>query len=197
MKQPWWALLVVAALGVGAGVGASVLVGDETSADSPLALEPGSAPPADGTTTTTTTTISATTETILRDTGGTATSTSTSTSTTTTTTIEPIQPPLGEITIVIANGDGTPGLASSTADLLRVIGYPDVEAVDGTEVAEATVVYVRDGLEPTAERVIEDIKIIIPAFVLPASTLGLDEAPALRPAVADADIIVYLSANAP
>ena len=190
MKQPWWALLIVAVLGAGIGIGSAVLVGNDTVESSAAA---------------TTTTSSATTTTVA-DTAPTTTAAPSTTgapeSTTPATTEAPPttepeieQPPIEELVIVVANGavgGGANGLASDTADLIRFAGYPNVTVSNGTEPFGGTVIYVADGLQPSAERLVDDIQFIDPEFVEPAFIVPLADAPALNPAADDVDMILYL-----
>jgi hypothetical protein len=200
MKQPWWALLVVAVLGVGAGVGVATAIGDDTSADSSIIIGPGSAPPDDGALdSSVTTTAVAPTDTSDTNTAATTTTvpsiTSTTAAVTATTEPEPVEPALTEITIVIANGADDPRQANGLANALRFIGYPNVTNVDGAEVFGATVLYVREGFEATGDRVITDLQTIDADFVSPLFVVAIDGSPELVPEVPEADIIVYIGTN--
>ena len=206
MKQPWWALLIVAVLGAGIGVGAAALVGSDTvessaaASTAPPDTTPGSTEPADDPTTTT-----ATTTTVADTAPATTPAPSTSAATESTTpasteapaTSEPDteQPPIEELFIVVANGavgGGANGLAGDTADLIRFAGYPNVAVANGTEPFGGTVIYVADGLQPSAERLVDDIQVIDPEFVEPAFIVPLADAPVIDPTFDDIDIIVYL-----
>ena len=105
------------------------------------------------------------------------------------------QPPIEELVIAVANGavgGGANGLASDTAELIRFAGYPNVLVTNGTEPFGGTVIYVADGLQPSAERLVDDIQAIDPEFVEPAFIVPLADAPATTPALEDVDMIVYL-----
>jgi hypothetical protein len=103
-----------------------------------------------------------------------------------------VQPPLEQVQIVVANGAGIPLLAGITADQLRTIGYPVVEVADGGVVSPTTAMFVADGLQPTADRVIADLLAVDPAFVVPTQVGPLAEALPVLPAFPDAAIILYL-----
>jgi hypothetical protein len=188
MKQPWWALLIVVVFGVGAGMGAAALFGgDSDSADGSISMgsTETSVPPE--TTTASTTTVAPTTTTTAPPT----TTTTTTTSTVAPTTTEPVQPPLEQVQIVVTNGSGIGGIAGTTAQLLRDVGYPNVELADGQVLSPVTVIYVADGLEPTATRLAADLRVIDPGSVEPI-VAPLAEALPIAPAFPDADIILFL-----
>jgi hypothetical protein len=92
----------------------------------------------------------------------------------------------------VANGSAASGIASATAELLRAAGYPNVQTANGADIVAETVMYVADGLEPTAQQIVTDLQAADPDFVAPTSFLPLPEAPALIPERPDGDIILYL-----
>jgi hypothetical protein len=190
MKQPWWALLIIAAFGIGIGVGAATLFGGESS--SAQDASPETSVPTE-TTTAPTTTVPPTTTTAAP----TTTTTTTTAPPTTTTTVAPTttvaeQPPLELIQIVVTNGSGIGGIAGTTAQQLRDIGYPNVGIADGQVLSAVTAVYVTEGLEPTALRMIADLAVIDPSFVQPTIVAPLAESLPIAPAFPDAAIILYL-----
>ena len=73
-----------------------------------------------------------------------------------------------------------------------IAGYPNVVVTNGTEPFGGTVIYVADGLQPSAERLVDDIQAIDPEFVEPAFIVPLADAPATTPALEDVDMILYL-----
>ena len=203
MKQPWWALLIVAVLGVGIGVGSAVLVGDDTvesSAPATTASVDTSTATSDPTTTSpsaaSTMADTAPATTAAPSTSGAPESTTPATTESPATTEPEIeQPPIEELVIAVANGavgGGANGLASDTAELIRFAGYPNVLVTNGTEPFGGTVIYVADGLQPSAERLVDDIQALDPEFVEPAFIVPLADSPATTPALEDVDMIVYL-----
>ena len=211
MKQPWWALLIVGVLGVGIGVGSAVLVGDDTvessAADTtaPADTAPTDTTPAstDAPATSATTTVADTaaptstpaTTAAPSTTGAPEPTTPDTTETPATTEPEVEQPPIEELVVAVANGavgGGASGLAGATAELIREAGYPNVVVTNGTEPFGGTVIYVADGLQPSAERLVDDIQAIDPEFVEPAFIVPLADAPATTPALEDVDMILYL-----
>jgi hypothetical protein len=194
MKQPWWALLIVALFGVGVGVGAAALFGgDSSDADGSISMGASETSVPSETTTAPTTTTPPTTTTAPPTTTTTTTTTAPTTTTTTIapTTTAPVQPPLEQVQIVVANGSGIGGIAGNTAQQLRAIGYPNVEIADGGVLSPVTVIYVAGGLEPTAARVAADLRVIDPAAVEPI-VAPLAEALPILPAFPDVAIIVFL-----
>ena len=206
MKQPWWALLIVAVLGAGIGVGSAVLVGDDTVESSAAdTTEPGDTAPADTTTagtqppatsaTTTVTDTSPATSAAPSTTGAPESTTPAGTEPPATTEPEIEQPPIEELVVGVANGavgGGASGLAGATAELIRQAGYPNVVVSNGTEPFGGTVIYVADGLQPSAERLVDDIQALDPEFVEPAFIVPLADAPATTPPLEDVDMILYL-----
>jgi hypothetical protein len=202
MKQPWWALAVLALLGAGIGVGSAALLGSASEATqdaaTPSVPEPdATTPPTAASDTTATTADTETTEpdtsvasTTTRPPSTTSSSVASTTSSTTTTVVP--QPPLDEIVVVVANAAATNGLAARNAELLRQGGYPNVETTNGVEIVDATVVYAAEGLEPTARRIVADLTNGNPDFVPTIVILPLAELPELAPDRPDADIVVYL-----
>jgi hypothetical protein len=189
MNQPWWALAVVAVVGAGIGVGSAALLGSDgepsraaagpvTTPDPTTAPTATDAPPTDapasGTDTTTATAPTATT------------------TMATTTTTEAPQPPAEDVAIVVANGAATNGIAAAAADLLRSAGWPDVQLANGVDVFGGTVVYVADGFEPTAERIVADLQAANPEFATPTFIVPLADLPGLVPPRPGAAIVVYL-----
>jgi hypothetical protein len=196
MKQPWWALLIVAVFGIGAGVGAATLFGGETGdADAAAEEAPDTSAVPETTSAPSTSEPAATTTTVPPTTSSTTTSTTTTSTSTTvapTTTVPPVQPPLEQVQIVVANGAGIPLIAGITADQLRTIGYPVVEIADGGVVSPTTAMFVADGLQPTADQVIADLLSVDPAFVVPTQVAPLAESLPVLPAFPDAAIVLYL-----
>jgi hypothetical protein len=193
MKQPWWALLIVAVLGIGAGVSAALLLGGDSS-DADGSISMGSAEtsvPAE-TTTAPTTTVAPTTTTAPPTTTTTAPSTTTTAAPLTTTAVPPPQPPLAEIQIVVTNGSGIGGIAGTTAQLLRDAGYPNVELADGQVLSPGTAVFVAPGLEPTAAQLVADLLAADPGFIEPTTVAPLAESLPIAPAFPNAAIILFL-----
>ena len=107
--------------------------------------------------------------------------------TTTTTVAEPPLPDRSELAVVVANGADIGGIAGDTAAALQVIGYVDVSATDGTEIAPFTVVYFVEGFEPSAVRLAVDLGID------PGAIGPIENAPeVLGTNVDDADLLAYL-----
>jgi hypothetical protein len=59
--------------------------------------------------------------------------------------------------VLVANGTGTPGLARSVANRLEDTGYVGVITDDARRAYDFSVVYFRDGFEPQALRVAQDL----------------------------------------
>ena len=205
MKQPWWAVVIVAILGVGAGVGSAALLGSD-SGDTAGAANAGAAN-ADsdsgaGDTTppstvefeqTTTTTTPATTTTRPSSSTTTTTRVTTTTPTTPTTTESGARLPAPEdLVLVVANGVGAPGLAADTAEILRFIGYTNVRVADGAEQFGATVAFVGERLGPIAEEIVAQIQFLDDTFPDVAFIVPLGDAPATSPSFDDVDILLYL-----
>lgn len=106
--------------------------------------------------------------------------------TTTTTTV-----PLAErsvFPVAVANGAGTPGLASNGADQLAELGYTQVRALDGVEIVELTTVYYGPDLEVFARRLAVDLG-------FPEDRIGeIADAPSV-PSLRDEPLLVYLGSD--
>lgn len=195
MKQPWWVLLFVAVLAVGAGIGIGALFADDSSnADTVVITDSASAAP---TTTSAPSTTSTPTSTDVTTTTTTTTTVAPTTVATTTApapppTTAPEQPPVEDLVIVVVNGAGISGVAGATADLLRSVGYPNVEIADGDEIVAETAIYAADGLEPSAARIVTDLETLDETFVPPVVVAPLAESPGIAPAFPSANIILYL-----
>lgn len=183
MRQPGWALLAVAVFSVGAGVGAAALVdGDASDTDGSISMGSSETSVSSETTTAPITTAAPTTTTAPPST----------TTTVAPTTTAPVQPPLEQVQIVVTNGSGIGGIAGTTAQLLRDVGYPNVGLADGDVLSVVTAMYVTPGLEPTAAQIVADILTIDPGFIAPTIVAPLAESLPIAPAFPDAAIILYL-----
>ena len=206
MKQPWWAVVIVAILGVGAGLGSAALLGSD-SGDTAGAANAGAAnadsdsgaadttPPSTvefGQTTTTTTPATTTTRPSSATTTTTTRVTTTTTTATTTTESGARLPAPEDLVLVVANGVGAPGLAADTAEILRFIGYTNVRVADGAEQFGATVAFVGERLGPIAEEIVAQIQFLDDTFPDVAFIVPLGDAPATSPSFDDVDILLYL-----
>lgn len=189
MRQPGWSLLAVAVFSVGAGVGAAALVdGDASDTDGSISMGSSETSVSSETTTAPITTAPPTTTTAPPSTTTTVAPTTTATPTTT----APVQPPLEQVQIVVTNGSGIGGIAGTTTQLLRDVGYPNVGLADGDVLSVVTAMYVTPGLEPTAAQIVADILTIDPGFIAPTIVAPLAESLPIAPAFPDAAIILYL-----
>lgn len=97
--------------------------------------------------------------------------------------------PLDQLSIISANGAGTPGLAGDTADILTGAGYTNVKAVDGTSTA-TTQVYFVAGSDNDAAAIVDLLRLSIDRLVpMP------DAAPLVNAELGDAKILVLLGAD--
>ena len=73
------------------------------------------------------------------------------------------------VSVVVANGSGIPGLALETAGFIEFLGYGDVTATEGSEIARDSVLYYAEGQERVAARLGIDLQ-LEPILVLPRET---------------------------
>lgn len=141
---------------------------DEADADEATTTEPATTEPAPATTDAALTTVPATTEAApatsvaIRD--------------------------RAQVRVVIANGDGRPGLAGANTDRLAALGYPAVVAGDVAEVT-VTLVYYRLGFEVEALRIRDDLQ-------TPSAAVGELPDSGITNSDADGDIVVVLGPDA-
>ncbi len=79
-----------------------------------------------------------------------------------TTTVDAAPPPAPArdgVSVAVLNGTTTAGLAAATATQLRELGYANVTTGNTPPVTAESVVYFRDGSQPAAEQLAEDMKI--------------------------------------
>ncbi len=88
------------------------------------------------------------------------------------------------ISLALLNGSGEAGLAATTGQEARGIGYQDVTEGNAPAPVQADIVMYREGSAPQAARVAEDLG-------LPAPELATADDPALA-AAPDADVVVLL-----
>ncbi|MEO1058237.1 MAG: LytR C-terminal domain-containing protein [Actinomycetota bacterium] len=182
MKHQWVAYAIVALLSVGAGVAIAGLPNNEP-------VDPTIIPP---------TTTERPTPTLATTTLPPATTTTTTVpETTTASTVAPTStipelPPRSDFSVAVANGADVGGIATATAEQLEALGYVDVIALDGTVIAEFTVVYFTPGLEAAAIRLAEDLG------ANPELRAPLSEAPPVD-GLDDVQLLAYLGQdrNAP
>ncbi|MCB1002455.1 MAG: LytR C-terminal domain-containing protein [Acidimicrobiales bacterium] len=93
-----------------------------------------------------------------------------------------------EVRVVVANGDGRPGLATANSDRLAALGYPAVVAGDVPEV-DVTLVYYRLGFEVEALRIRDDLQ-------TPSAAVGELPESGITSSDADGDIVVVLGPDA-
>lgn len=137
------------------------------------------------TTTTTTTTLPSTTTSSTTTTSTSTTSTSTTTSTTLppTTTLPPLDRSL--ISVVVASGSPNGERVGPTADLLRLAGYGDVRALNGSVATVFNAVYFIDGFRAEAEVLAGDVGID------PATVAPIEEAPPVA-GLGGSQLVFYL-----
>ncbi|MEM9517155.1 MAG: LytR C-terminal domain-containing protein [Actinomycetota bacterium] len=180
MKHQWVAYAIVALLSVGAGVAIAGLPNNEPVDPTiipPTTTEPPTPTLATTTLPATTTTTPATTTTVPETTDAPTTVAPTST--------VPELPPRSDLSVAVANGADVGGIATATAEQLETLGYVDVTALDGTVIADFTVVYFTPGLEAAAIRFAEDLG------ANPVLRAPLSEAPPVD-GLGDVQLLAYL-----
>ncbi len=193
MKHQWVAYAIVAFLSVGAGVAIAGLPDDQpvdptiippTTTERPTpTLAPTTVPPA--------TDPPATTSPPATEAGADTTATTLVPATTVPpTTIGDGLPARAELAVAVANGADVEGLATGTAGDLETLGYVDVAALDGTLVADFTVVYFTPTLEDAAIRLAEDLG------ANPDLRAPLSEAPPVD-GLNNVQLLAYLGADRP
>jgi len=181
MKHQWLAYVVVALLAIAAGVAIAGLPNDVPVSATVVVSS---------TTEVSSSTLPATTTTVVVDTTTTAPTTVAPTTTepgSTTTTIIAL-PDRDEIRAATANGSGVQGAAGRVADQLEVLGYVDIERVDGTDPAEFTFIYYLGGFEEAAARMAADLD-LLPEFIAP-----IDEMPDV-PDVPLVQLVAYVGTD--
>jgi len=184
MKHQWLAYVIVAFLSVGAGVAIAGLP-NNVPVDATIVVPTTTEVP-DTTVATPTTTVAVDTTTTVPTTVA---PTTTEPDETTTTTISTVPlPDRDEIVAGAANGAGVQGAAGRVADELEVLGYVDIERLDGTETVDFTTIYYVDGFEEAAARMAADLD-LLPEFIAP-----IDEMPDV-PGVPLLQIVAYVGAD--
>jgi hypothetical protein len=195
MKHPWIAYTIVALLAAGAGVAIAGMPDNDpvaativvrTIADDASTTVPG-----------TSATTTAAPETTSVDTTESATTAPNTTEPDTTepgtTDADPSEagplPSRGELVVVVANGSGINGAAATNVVRLEALGYADLQALNGTEQFEFTIIYYADGFEDAALRLADDLD-VIPDFVAP-----LADAPVVVDLPADVQLLTYIGVD--
>ena len=170
MKRSWLPLLTVLVLGALAGV---AIAGRPSPVDSRV-ISP-----------VVPTVVVATTQATSTTAGAVVSSTSTATSVTRapSTTVAPID--RSALRVVAANGTSTSGLAGTTSDQLRFLGYTQVTPTDAIANAIFSVVYHREGFEAAANQLAVDLE-------LPAGAVAPLRAAPVSKADADGDLILVI-----
>ena len=184
MKHQWVAYAIVALLSVGAGVAIAGLPNNEP-------VDPTIIPPTTTerpTPTLATTTIPTTPATTAAP-ETTAAASTTTVLTTTTTTVADL-PPRSELSVAAVNGADIGGIASATAAELEALGYGDVTPLDGTVIAEFTVIYFAPGFEDSAIRLADDLG------ANPVLRAPLVDAPSVA-GLPDVQLMAYLGQDRP
>lgn len=92
-----------------------------------------------------------------------------------------------DVKVLVANGTGSKGFGSRTANALKALGYNILAPVDTTRSLDSTSVQYADGFEAEAQAVARSVQ-------LPASAVQRLNSPPV-PAVRDANVVVLLGAD--
>ena len=97
--------------------------------------------------------------------------------------------PRGEVRVLVANGSTVRGLATTTANALKNIGYPTLPPTDATTTVDKTAIQFVEGYEAEARQLAADLS--LPANV--ASRLA--SPPVAQTDIADAKLIVIVGTD--